>query len=192
LISPPAYVRPSQQGIVLHFQYLAAATDRPIILYNIPARTGINIEQATIATLACNPQFVAIKQCGGNIAELINNTHLKVLCGDDDSLFSVLCLGGHGAISAAAHIRPDLYVHLFDLIRTSQIEKARELFNALLPLIKLLFSESNPSPVKAALAMQGRINEELRLPMTAMSQCGKAMLEPVLEQVMVLPARTYI
>lgn len=190
LISAPSYVRPSQQGILLHFQAISAATDPPIILYNIPARTGVNIEQATIMALSVNPNFVAIKRCGGNLSkmtDIINNTLLRVLCGDDALIFATLCLGGHGAISAAAHIRPDLYVQIFDLVRAGKIEQARAVFNALLPLIRLLFTEPNPGPVKAALALQRRIREELRLPMTPISQIGKEKLASTLEQVMALP-----
>jgi 4-hydroxy-tetrahydrodipicolinate synthase len=190
LITPPSYVCPSQQGILLHFQAISAATDRSIILYNIPARTGVNMEQATVMALAADPNFVAIKQCGGNIsriADLLNQTSLKVLCGDDALIFATLCLGGHGAISAAAHIRPDLYVRIFDLVRAGKIEQARATFNALLPLIQHLFSEPNPGPVKAALALQGRIHGELRLPMMAISQTGKDKLAAILERVMALP-----
>jgi len=191
LISPPSYIRPSQQGVLMHFQALAAATERPIILYDIPARTGVDLTLATVLKLAADPQFVAIKKCGGHwsqMAELINQTSLKVLSGDDDSLFATLCLGGHGAISAAAHIRPDLFVQVFQLVQARQIDQARVVFNALLPLIKLLFSEPNPSPVKAALALQGFIQEELRLPMLPMTTTGKDQLRVVLEQVMNLPS----
>ncbi len=190
LISPPSYVRPSQQGMIMHFLALAAATERPIILYDIPARTGVELELATVMTLATDPQFVAIKKCGGHLskmAELVNQTPLNVLSGDDSLLFATLCLGGHGAISAAAHIRPDLFVQVFQLVQAGQIEQARTLFNALLPLIKLLFSEPNPAPVKAALALQGHIQEELRLPMLPMSSEGKDKLMIMLDQVMALP-----
>lgn len=191
LISPPSYVRPSQQGVLMHFQALAAATERPIILYDIPARTGVELALATVLKLADNPQFVAIKKCGehgSQMAELVKQTSLKVLSGDDTSLFATLCLGGHGAISAAAHIRPDLFVQVFQWVQAGQIEQARALFNALLPLISILFSEPNPSPVKAALALQGFIHEELRLPMLPMSTTGKDQLSVVLNQVMNIPA----
>lgn len=190
LISPPSYIRPSQQGVLMHFQALAAATERPIILYDIPARTGVELALSTVLTLAANPQFVAIKKCGGHwsqVTELVNQTSLNVLSGDDASLLATLCLGGHGAISAAAHIRPDLFVQVFQLVQAGQVEQARMVFNALLPLINILFSEPNPSPVKAALALQGYIHEELRLPMLPMSVAGKDQLRLVLDQVMNIP-----
>ncbi|HEY8100342.1 MAG TPA: 4-hydroxy-tetrahydrodipicolinate synthase [Burkholderiaceae bacterium] len=192
LISAPYYVRPSQQGMLLHFQTISAATDTPIILYNIPARTGVNIELDTIAMLALDPNFVAIKQCGSSIApitELINRTSLRVLCGDDTLIYAALCNGGHGAISAAAHIRPDLFVQIYNHIKAGNLEQACAIFYALLPLIRQLFSEPNPAPLKAALALQGKIKEELRLPMVPISSTCKMKLASILEQAMALPVR---
>lgn len=189
LISPPSYVRPSQQGILLHFQAIAAQTDRPIIIYNIPARTGVNMEAETVIALASDPHFVAIKESSGNVAqlaEIINSQSLKVLSGDDALFLTTLDLGGHGAISAGAHIRPDLFVRIYELMQAGQVAQASTLFNALLPLIKLLFSEPNPGPIKAALAAQGRIREELCLPMTPMSAAGQKKLAAILEQVISL------
>ena len=191
LISPPSYVRPSQQGILLHFQEIAKVADHPIILYDIPARTGVDLALSTVMSLAADPHFVAIKQGGAlsHITDLINQTSLKVLCSDDAAIFTMLCLGGHGAITAAAHIRPDLYLQVFALVQAGRTAQARTLFNGLLPLIRLLFSEPNPGPVKAALALQGHIRQELRLPMTTMSDIGRQRLASVMEQVMALPQR---
>ena len=190
LISAPAYVRPSQLGIVRHFQTLAEHTDRPIIIYNIPARTGVNITLTTVELLAQDPQFCGIKESSGDVlqlTELIENTRLQVFCGDDTLIFPTFLLGGHGAISAAAHIRPDLYVQLYALMQTGDNVQARAIFDSLLPLIRILFSEPNPGPLKAALSMQNRIQEELRLPMTAMTASGRRRLEKALEGVMGLP-----
>ncbi|MDB5766565.1 MAG: dapA2 [Collimonas fungivorans] len=190
LVSAPSYVRPSQEGIRLHFEALAAVAESPLILYNIPARTGVNIDVATVSALEQHANIVAIKESSGNLAqtmELINRTDLRILCGDDTLLFNTLCLGGHGAISAAAHIRPDLFVHLFELVRAAQLGSARALFKQLLPMIQLLFSEPNPGPVKAALAMQGQIQDELRLPMTRMSAAGRVKLARALEKLMTVP-----
>lgn len=190
LISAPAYVRPSQLGIVRHFQALADQTKRPIIIYNIPARTGVNITLTTVELLAQNPQFCAIKESGGDVlqlTELIENTGLQVFCGDDTLILPTFLLGGHGAISAAAHIRPDLYVQLYELMQAGQVVQARAIFDTLLPLIRVLFSEPNPGPVKAALALQNRIQEVLRLPMTPMTASGRRRLEIALEGVMAVP-----
>jgi 4-hydroxy-tetrahydrodipicolinate synthase len=190
LVSAPAYVRPSQEGIRLHFEAVADAAESPVILYNVPSRTGVNIDVDTVIALERCSNIVAIKECGGNLAQtmaLLNRTDLRILCGDDAMLFNTLCLGGHGAISAAAHIRPDLFVHLFELVRAGQINRARILFNQLLPMIQWLFSEPNPAPVKAALAMQGQLQEELRLPMTPMSATGRIKLANALKKLMAIP-----
>lgn len=183
LVAAPAYVHPSQQGMLQHFDALAAETRRPLVLYNVPARSGVNLELATVQRLAERPQFAAIKEAGGNlhhIHDLIQQTPLHVLGGDDALLFATLCAGGHGAISAAAHVRPDLYVQLYELIRSQQLEQARALFKLLLPMIRLLFSEPNPAPLKAVLAMQGLAREELRLPMTPVSRACREQLAAAL------------
>ena len=190
LLSPPSYVRPSQQGILLHFQAVAARTDLPIVIYNIPARTGVNITTETVIALAADPQFVAIKESSGNVtqlAEIINSKSLKVLSGDDALFQTTLSLGGHGAISAVAHIRPDLFVRIYKLMKLGEEEQAATIFNALLPLIHILFSEPNPGPIKAALAMQGKLQQNLRLPMTTMSISAQEQLSEILEDVMALP-----
>lgn len=190
LLSPPSYVRPSQHGILLHFQAVAARTDLPIVIYNIPARTGVNIAAKTVIALAADPQFVAIKESSGNLtqlAEIINSKSLKVLSGDDALFLSTLSLGGHGAISAAAHIRPDLFVRIYELMKLGEVKQATSIFSALLPLIQHLFCEPNPGPIKAALAMQGKLEQNLRLPMTIMSRAGQEQLAKILEDVMALP-----
>ncbi|MGK5077993.1 4-hydroxy-tetrahydrodipicolinate synthase [Janthinobacterium sp. HLX7-2] len=193
LISAPAYVRPSQEGIVRHFQAIAGATDQSIVLYNVPARTGVNIAPHTAALLARDSHFVAIKEAGGQLqqlGELLLETRLDVLCGDDALLLASLSMGGHGAMSAAAQVRPDLYAQLYHLVKHGRHVAASALFKAMLPVIRLLFSEPNPGPVKAALAMQGKVRDELRLPMTPMSQAGQATLADALEQLMELPIWT--
>lgn len=190
LISAPAYVRPSQLGMLLHFQALSRATDHSIVLYNVPARTGVNLEPATVAELSRDTRFVAIKEASGNllqITDLLLNTRLDVLSGEDTLLLDTLRLGGHGAMSAAAHIRPDLYVQLYKLVKDGQLPAAQALFKCLLPVIRLLFAEPNPAPVKAALAMQGKISDELRLPMTAMTPAGKKRLAAALQELDALP-----
>ncbi|MDW5417810.1 4-hydroxy-tetrahydrodipicolinate synthase [Iodobacter sp. CM08] len=190
LISAPYYVRPSQQGILQHFNAIAAASQHPIMIYNIPYRTGVNIDPQTIKALSTNPQFVAIKEsASGNIEQiyqLINETPLKFLSGEDHLIFSCCCLGGHGAISAAAHIRPDLFKKMQQHIQAGNLAAARKIDQQLRPLIKLLFVEPNPAPVKAVLAMQGLIHEELRLPMTAVSAATKAQLALLLEEIMAI------
>lgn len=190
LISAPYYVRPSQEGILMHFQEIARNTDKPIVLYNIPYRTGVNIALDTVRHLAENRQFVAIKESGsGNVDQLfdlIRKTPLKVLSGEDHMIFLTACMGGHGAIAAAAHVRPDLYVRVLDLVQQDCVSEARAIFDQLVPWIRLLFSEPNPGPVKAALAMQGLIQPELRLPMRPPTLACREKLRAGLEAVMAL------
>ncbi len=180
LISAPYYVRPSQEGLRLHFEAIARATELPIVLYNIPYRTGVNIALDTARALAENPRFVGIKESGaGNLAQLqglIDTTPLKVMSGEDELIFITCCLGGHGAISAAAHLRPDLYRRMIEHVRAGRLPQARAITRVLQPMIRLLFSEPNPGPIKAALALQGEIAEELRLPMTPVSAACRAEL----------------
>ena len=191
LVATPAYVRPSQEGLLRHFETIADATDRPIVLYNVPARTGVNLELATARTLAQHPQFAAIKEAGGSLQrmkDLVRHTPLAMLCGDDALLFAALCAGGHGAISAAAHIRVDLFVQVYDLVHAGHLAEAMTLFDHLLPVIHLLFSEPNPAPLKAALAMQGLLRDELRLPMTPASSTCRTRLAAALAALDAIPA----
>ena len=192
LVSAPYYLRPSQAGILAHFEAIAAATPLPLLIYNIPYRTGVNIELSTLQKLAANPQFVAIKESGGgNMAQLmatIADTPLRVLSGEDSLIFVNACLGGHGAIAAAAHIRPDLYQRMQALVAAGDLPAARAIAQALAPWIKLLYSEPNPAGVKAVLAMQGLIRNELRLPMVPVSKGLMAGLEEMLPRVLQLGA----
>jgi 4-hydroxy-tetrahydrodipicolinate synthase len=172
LIPPPYYVRPSQQGITAFYDAIVQATSVPLILYNIPYRTGVPMELGTIRELARHPAVCAIKDCGGDAAltmQLIADGQLDVLAGEDLQIFSTLCLGGSGAISAAANVRPDLFVHMATAIQAGELCVARQLFYALRPTIGELFSEPNPAPVKAALAELGLIDNELRAPMVKAS-----------------------
>ena len=189
LLSAPSYLRPSQEGVRLHFEAIAKATEKDIVLYNVPARTGVNIDLSTVIALEKQKNIVAIKESSGNLTQmmgLVNCSHLKVLCGDDAMLLDTLSMGGQGAISAAAHVRPDLFVQLYELMRADYFPEAQALFSEMQNLIRLLFSESNPAPVKAALAMQGLIQEELRLPLTSMSLAGKIKLAHELERLATL------
>jgi len=191
LVATPAYVRPSQEGLLRHFETIADATSRPIVLYNVPARTGVNLELATARTLAQRPQFAAIKEAGGSLQrmeELVRHTPLAMLCGDDALLFAALCAGGQGAISASAHIRVDLYVQIYDLVHAGHLAEAMTVFDHLLPVIRLLFSEPNPAPLKAALAMQGVLRDELRLPMTPASDSCRTQLAAALAALDAIPA----
>ena len=144
----------------------------PLALYDIPYRTGAALDTATLLELAAHPNIAAIKDCGGSLEKtvaLIADGRLQVMAGEDLQTLSTLCLGGSGIIAAAAHIRPDLFVALYRAVREQRLDQARALFLALAPMIQLAFAEPNPGPVKAQLARQGLLTDELRAPMPAAS-----------------------
>jgi 4-hydroxy-tetrahydrodipicolinate synthase len=168
LVPPPYYARPSQAGLIEWFSRLADASPRPIVLYDIPLRTGVRIEAATVLQLAEHQNIVGIKDCGGSMSDtqtLIADGRLQVLAGDDARIFDTLCAGGTGAIAAAAHVRPERFVALHRAVAGQRLDEARRIAQELAPLIGLLFAEPNPAPVKALLAHQGLVSNELRAPM---------------------------
>jgi 4-hydroxy-tetrahydrodipicolinate synthase len=172
LVPAPSYIRPSQAGLEAFFHTVADASGVPIILYDIPYRTGVTFEQATLLNIIKHPRVVAIKDCGGNLANtlaLIASGEVAVLCGEDMQIFNALCLGASGAIAASAHVQTEDFVALCQQVRDNQLVEARATFFKLLPLINTLFMEPNPAPVKAALALKGLIGSELRAPMQAAS-----------------------
>ncbi len=167
LVSAPYYLRPAQAGIVAHFRALAAASPVPLVLYDVPTRTGVQMTLATLLALAAHPNIRAVKDCGGDETKtraLIADGRLAVLAGDDDRIFSTLCMGGSGAIAASGHLLPQLYAELVSTTRTGQMQRARQLYHALTPLSQALFAEPNPSVFKAMLARQGWMSDELRPP----------------------------
>lgn len=172
LAPAPYYVRPGQAGASAYFRCLADASRFPLALYDIPYRTGATLDTATLLELAAHPNIAAIKDCGGSLEKtvaLIADGRLQVMAGEDLQTLSTLCLGGSGIIAAAAHIRPDLFVALYRAVREQRLDLARALFLALAPMIQLAFAEPNPGPVKAQLARQGLLTDELRAPMPAAS-----------------------
>ena len=172
LIAAPYYIRPSQAGIVGHFTALADASDKPVVLYDIPYRTGVRLELDTLLTLAAHPRIQAVKDCAGSFdttLALIRDGRLQVLAGEDMAIFNTVCLGGSGAIAASAHLRPERFVALYRALAEGRLDEGRRIFHALAPLIQAAFAEPNPAPVKALLAAQGLIRDELRMPMTRAS-----------------------
>lgn len=183
LVPPPYYIRPSQAGLEAFFKTVADASSAPIILYDIPYRTGIAFEQATLLRIVAHERIVAIKDCGGNPANtlaLLSSGNVDVLCGEDNQIFGALCLGAKGAIAASAHVHPELFVTLYQQLRDNRLAAGRTTFFQLLPLIHSLFIEPNPAPVKTALALEGFIRDELRAPMQRSSESTTVRLKEVL------------
>jgi 4-hydroxy-tetrahydrodipicolinate synthase len=185
LMAAPYYIRPSQAGIVGHFMALADASEKPVVLYDIPYRTGVRLELDTLLTLAAHPRIQAVKDCAGSLdttLALIRDGRLQVLAGEDINIFSTLCLGGSGAIAASAHVRPERFVEMYRALAAGRLAEGRRIFHALVPLIQALFVEPNPAPVKALLAAQGLIRDELRMPMTRASGALIERLEALAER----------
>ncbi|CAB3884801.1 4-hydroxy-tetrahydrodipicolinate synthase [Achromobacter anxifer] len=180
LAPAPYYVRPGQEGAATYFRSLADASRFPLVLYDIPYRTGTTLDTATLLALAVHPNIAAVKDCGGSLEKtiaLIADGNMNVLAGEDLQALSVMCLGGAGMIAAAAHIRPDLFVAMYQAAKAQQLDLARKLFHALVPVIQLTFAEPNPGPLKAQLGRQGLLSEELRLPMPAASTALAARMD---------------
>lgn len=180
LAPAPYYVRAGQEGAAAYFRCLADASRCPLVLYDIPYRTGTTLDTATLLALAVHPNIAAIKDCGGSLEKtlaLIADGRMDVLAGEDLQSLSVLCLGGSGMIAAAAHIRPDLFVAMHRAVRAQRLDQARKLFQALVPVIQLAFAEPNPGPLKAHLGRQGLLSNELRLPMTRASAALAASMD---------------
>jgi 4-hydroxy-tetrahydrodipicolinate synthase len=170
LVPPPYYVRPSQQGLIdFYAQVAEAAAPQAVLVYDIPYRTGVQIELATLRTLARIPGVRGLKDCGGDARKtqaLIADGRLDVLAGEDHQIFTTLCQGGSGAIAASAHLHPGEFVALYHAIRAGLWHEARSLHHALAPLVEALFAEPNPGPLKAVLASLGGIAPTVRAPMT--------------------------
>lgn len=180
LAPAPYYVRAGQEGAAAYFRCLADASRFPLVLYDIPYRTGTTLDTATLLALAGHPNIAAIKDCGGSLEKtlaLVADGRMSVLAGEDLQSLSVLCMGGAGMIAAAAHIRPDLFVAMYRALRAQQLDLARTLFHALAPVIQLAFSEPSPGPLKAQLGRHGLLSEELRPPMPAASAALAARMD---------------
>lgn len=184
LVPAPSYIRPSQAGLVEWFGAIADASAVPLLIYDIPYRTGIAIERETLLALAAHPRVRGIKDCGGDQAKtraLIADDRLQVLAGEDAQLFSTVAEGGAGAIAASAHLQTRRFVAVLRLLGEGRLTEARALWQPLLPLIEALFADANPGPLKAALAAQGLLEDELRSPMTRVAPERRARLLATLE-----------
>ncbi|MEN2985251.1 MAG: 4-hydroxy-tetrahydrodipicolinate synthase, partial [Thermodesulfovibrionaceae bacterium] len=181
----PYYNKPTQEGLYRHFKEIADKTGLPIILYNVPGRTSINMLPQTVARLREHPRVVGIKEASGDmkqVSEIIRlcGEDFIVLSGDDFTNFTLLALGGKGFISVTANICPKDVAELYNAWERGDINKARQIHYKLEPINKAMFLETNPIPVKTALAMMGKIKEELRLPLCEMSEANKQKLAEVL------------
>lgn len=189
----PMYNKPPQRGILAHFRAIADASPLPIVVYNVPGRTGSNIEAETTLALAEHANIVAVKEASGNLAqitEIIRHAPVgfRVLSGDDGLTLAVIAAGGHGLISVVSNAAPAALSRLCDLAREGDLDGARALHLKLHALCKAAFCESNPIPIKAAMAMMGRMGNHLRLPLVPMNKKYEPQLKASLVEAGVLSA----
>ena len=172
MVTAPPYLRPSQDALRGFFTTIADTLRAPLVVYDIPARTGVRLELDTLLALAAHPRIVALKDCGGRVEQteaLIADGRLQVLCGNDNEWFSSRCLGAVGAIAASAHVRTDLFVAFDRALARGDLAAGRALWRALKPLTVALFDEPSPGPVKSVLAARGECDNVLRAPLTPSS-----------------------
>ena len=186
LVVAPYYNRPSQEGLYAHFGRIAEAAELPLVLYNVPSRTGCNLEPATIERLARIGNVVAIKEAGGSldqVSEILARTDLTVLSGDDALTLPMLAIGAEGVVSVAANLVPGDVIALLDAFRRGDLAEARRHHARLFPLCRALMGvAANPIPVKTALALLGRGTGELRLPLCPPDAHGREALRRSLDR----------
>ena len=187
LLITPYYNKPTQEGLYRHFKEIASEVDIPIILYNVPGRTGVNMLPSTIARLAEIENIVAVKEASGSMTQVCEiyrlcGDKIAILSGEDAINFPILAAGGKGMISVTANIVPEKMGDMWDAYSRGDIDRARDIHYEIFDLHQNLFIETNPIPVKTALAMMGRCTEEMRLPLCAMSEGNKEKLRQVLKR----------
>jgi 4-hydroxy-tetrahydrodipicolinate synthase len=181
----PMYNKPPQRGLIAHFRAIADASPVPIVLYNVPGRTASNVLPETTLTLAEHPNIVAVKEASGNLAQIdaiIRNrpAGFSVLSGDDGLTLAVMAAGGEGVISVISNAVPKACAELVDAAARGETVAARDWHHRLAPLVDAAFVESNPIPIKAALALMGRIRNQLRLPLVPMAVAHEPALRSAL------------
>ena len=182
----PYYNKPTQEGIYQHFREIAAATRLPIVVYNVPGRTASNILPDTLLRLAEIPNIAGVKEASGDISQIGEIAtrapeSFRIFSGDDSLTLAVIALGGHGVVSVASNEAPRMMAQFAAACLEGRWDQARSWNGRLYPLMKVNFVETSPIPVKAALAMMGRIEEVYRLPLVRISDAARARLSAVLE-----------
>lgn len=179
LVVTPYYNKATQKGLIAHFTAIADASAKPVILYNVPSRTGCNLLPATCEVLGQHPRIAAVKEASGNlsqVAEIAARADLAIYSGNDDQITPVLALGGSGCISVLSNVLPRETVRMASLFFEGKTAEAAQLQCRLLPLVNLLFCEVNPIPAKAAAAAMGYGEGGIRLPLTPLEPCNREKL----------------
>lgn len=187
LVVTPYYNKPTQEGLIAHYEFLAEKSPLPIVLYHVPGRTNVTFQLSTLKRLFQHPNIVGIKEASGNhgfwmgMTEVFDWKKKFVLAGDDDAFALIQRLGGQGIISATANVAPKEFVKIFEQSEAGNSGLAFEVQKRLLPLVQAMFAETNPSPVKEALKLLGRMENTVRLPLVPVSAKTKEWIEQSLK-----------
>ncbi|TFG63614.1 MAG: 4-hydroxy-tetrahydrodipicolinate synthase, partial [Spirochaetales bacterium] len=187
----PYYNKPSAEGFYRHFMAIAEKVDIPLIIYNIPGRTGKNIDNATMLKLAAHPNIIGVKEASGDINQMMDLIAKKpedftVVSGDDNLAFPLTALGGKGVISVASNLIPKQMMKLVALALNGDMAEARDLHYSLLPFFRGIFIETNPIPIKYAMSLKGMFTESYRLPMCSMDDEKKSLLRGIMADMKLL------
>lgn len=194
LVLSPPYIRPTQEGLIQHFSAILRATSLPVILYNVPHRTGCHIELDTLKKLMHFPNLMGLKECSGNLSHITSCTHymrehhphFSMMSGDDVCLLPFMALGAQGLISVASNLFPRTLKHLVSLCIQEDFHSARILHNKLVPLFQALFFETNPIPIKEAMEFLKLPSGGCRLPLSPMQAANRQQLHTVLNHTLTL------
>jgi 4-hydroxy-tetrahydrodipicolinate synthase len=191
----PYYNKPTQEGLYQHYKAIASAVKLPIIVYSVQGRTGVNVEPATLKRLSEIDYIIGVKEASGNISQMAQVVHqvppgFAVLCGDDSIAIPLIALGGHGVVSVVSNEIPREFTRLTERALANDFAGARELQRHYLPLMEVNFVESNPIPVKAAMALMGLLEPIWRLPLCPPTSANLAKIEKVVETLGLLAGRS--
>jgi 4-hydroxy-tetrahydrodipicolinate synthase len=183
----PYYNKPTQEGLYQHFRAIADATPLPIVLYNVPGRTGVNIDTPTVVRLSQVPNIIGVKEASANVVQMCDIVastpdDFLLLSGDDPLIVAVMGIGGRGIICVTSNQAPSECAQIVELCERGDFAGARKLYNWLLPLIQVNFVEANPIPCKAGMAAMGLLEERYRLPLVPPSTATKERIDRVLQQ----------
>lgn len=186
LVVTPYYNKTSQEGLIAHFNAIADAATLPVIVYNVPSRTGINIAPATLQAICRHENVIAVKEANDNVAEALEKLRLvgddaAFYCGNDDLIVPLMACGYQGVISVLSNVMPRETSDMAQFALEGRMDKAAELQLKLLPFIKALFCETSPIPCKAAMAMMGKCEDELRLPLVPMQPGNRAKMHDIMK-----------
>ncbi len=187
LLITPYYNKPTQEGLFQHFKAVAESTDLPVVLYNVPGRTSVNLLPPTVARLSVVPNITGIKEATGSLQQVseiatLCGERMTILSGDDFTALPTLAVGGKGVISVTANIAPAEMAAMIDAFFAGRLDEARTIHNRLFPLHAAMFLETNPIPVKTALGLMGKCSPEMRLPLCPMSEGNLGTLRQAMKE----------